>query len=181
MNRRPQTERSSAVHAAGHAVIARVLGLVGCGSATIAHTEAEGEVGHAMLGDPWETIEKWERDYSEELARTGIEPVRYRGVNLRSAIRARIMTSMAGTEAENELIGVSQGSDAFDRREIEQYAEMEDAELPEDLWQRYEPRMRRHTRRLIRKHREKIERLAAALQDKKTLPGEEIDRLIAKA
>ena len=176
-----QTQRSSAVHEAGHAVIARVLGLVGCGSATIVRNEAEGEPGHAMLGDPWETVEKWEREYSEELERTGIEPVRYRGLNLRSAIRARIMTSMAGAEAEIELIGYRHGDDAFDRREIEEYTEMEDAELPDDLWQRYEPRMRRHTRRLIRKHRDKIERVAAALQRKNTLPGEEIDRLIAEA
>jgi ATP-dependent Zn protease len=58
-------------------------------------------------------------------------------------------------------------------------AEARDTELSEDQWQRYEPRMRRQTRRLIRKHRDKIERVAAALIERKTLEANEIDALIA--
>jgi ATP-dependent Zn protease len=39
--------------------------------------------------------------------------------------------------------------------------------------------MRRQTRRLIRKHRDKIERVATALLERGMLTAEEIDRLVA--
>jgi len=58
-------------------------------------------------------------------------------------------------------------------------AESRHAELPDDLWRRYEPRMRRQTRRLVRKHRDKIERVAAALLERWKLEPDEIDALTA--
>jgi ATP-dependent Zn protease len=176
-----QTPRSISIHEAGHAVTGRVLGLEGCEGASVVRNKAESEAGYAILGDPLETIGKWEREYFEELDRTGVRPVRYRGLNHRAAIRARIMAEMAGAEAEKVLVGYCQGGDGFDRRQIEQWREMDDAELSDDLWQRHEPRMRRQTQRLIRKHRDKIERVAASLRRKKTLTGEEIDSLIAQS
>ena len=45
-------------------------------------------------------------------------------------------------------------------------------------WRRYEPRMRRQTRRLVRRHCACIERVANALLVRKTLQAEEIDALI---
>ena len=39
-------------------------------------------------------------------------------------------------------------------------------------------RLRRKTRRLVRKHRDKISRVALALLERSTLQGEEIDALI---
>jgi hypothetical protein len=86
--------------------------------------------------------------------------VKYRDV--RSAFLGRIIAYMAGAEAENELLGLCRGGDGNDRREIEWMAESRHAELPEDLWRRYEPRMRRQTRRLVRKHRASVERVADA-------------------
>jgi ATP-dependent Zn protease len=45
----------------------------------------------------------------------------------------------------------------------------------------WEPRMRRQTRQLVRKHRSAIERVAHALIDKQTLAGTRLDRLVGVA
>jgi hypothetical protein len=113
-----------------------------------------------------------------EAAARGEQPVKYREVRL--AFRGKIIALMAGAEAENELLGQCRGGDGDDRREIEEMAQSRYSELPDDLWQRYEPRMRRQTRRLIRKHRASIELVAAALQACGTLAPDEIDTLIAQ-
>jgi hypothetical protein len=45
-------------------------------------------------------------------------------------------------------------------------------------WSRWEPRMRRQTRRLVRRHRATIQRVADHLKKRKTLTAEEIDAII---
>ena len=175
---------NTATHEAGHAVIGRVLGL-SCGSATIIANEAEGEAGHAIVHDPWKTMSDWERPFQEAFERRAalngslclgdLAGVKLR--NARSAFRGTILARMAGAEAENVILGVCQGGDGRDRHEIEMLAES-DAEIPEEAWARYEPRMRRQTRRLIRKHRAKIERVAAALLERGELSADEIDALM---
>ena len=85
---------------------------------------------------------------------------------------------MAGAEAEHELLGHSAGGDGDDRYQIELMAETRWAFSSDEEWKRYEPRMRRQTRRLVRKHRDKIERVADALLEHGSLEPDEINRII---
>ena len=171
-----QDRHSTAIHEAGHAVIARVLGLT-CGSATIIPNEDEDEAGHALIADPWKTASDWDQALMEAVERGGS----FRCHDARSAFRGRIIAMMAGAEAENELLGRCSGGDWHDRTEIEWMAASRATKFPDDLWQRYEPRMRRQTRRLVHKHRDKIERIAAALLEHDTLHPDEIETLIMPA
>lgn len=176
LTRRLRERGQTAVHEAAHAVVGRVLGLT-CGSATIIANEAEGEAGHAIIFDPWRTASDWDARVYESVSR-GVRPQRVR--DPRSAFRGTIIARMAGAEAEAVLLGSRAIGDGADRREIEWMATSSDAELG-DLWPRYEPRMRRQTRRLVYKHREAIRRVANALMERDVLAGEEIDRIAALA
>jgi ATP-dependent Zn protease len=163
--------RSTAIHEAGHAVIGRVLGL-SCGSVTIIANEAEGEAGHAIIHDPWKTSSDWDQRLMEQVER-GLMPSKCH--DSRSAFRGTILARMAGAEAENVIVGACQGGDGFDQYEIGMMAESSDTGFTEAEWERYEPRMRRQTRRLVRKHRAKIERVAAALLKHRTLQPADVD------
>lgn len=67
--------------------------------------EAEGYAGYSHTGDPWNTIDDWER------------MGRYRDHDIEQAVRGYILVQMAGAEAEIEILGHSpQGSDEHDRR-----------------------------------------------------------------
>ncbi len=155
-----QSRKSTAIHEAGHAVIGRVLGLP-CGEATVTPNESESEAGYAITADPWAILWTWEH--------------RGKFRQARSAFCGKILGTMAGTEAERELLGQCAGGDSDDRHQI---AMMADSEGWGDRWDRYEPRMRRQTRRLVRKHRDKIERVAQALLERGVLEAHEIDALI---
>jgi len=90
---------------------------------------------------------------------------------------ARILQFMAGTEAEAELLGKARGGDGNDRYQI---ALMLDEIAPADL-DRYEARLRAMTRMLLRRHRARIERVAAALLAKTTLSARELDKLVGRS
>src|SRR5579864_7504080 len=90
----------TAIHEAGHAVIARALGL-GCGRVTIRPNLRARTGGFAIIEDTWDTIEAW--------SRRG----RYR--DIATALRARILALMAGRAAEEELIGHCPGGDDDDQ------------------------------------------------------------------
>jgi hypothetical protein len=87
---------------------------------------------------------------------------------------------MAGAEAEREIVGLeSRGDD--DRYQI---ALMMDSELaspdsPEGV--RIEARLRKMARMLVRRHRERIERVAMALCEHKTLSSPQLDQLIGRS
>jgi hypothetical protein len=166
--------KATAIHEAGHAVIGRVLGL-SCGSVTIIANPAEGEAGHAIIFDPWKTASDWDRALEEQVERGFVLSKCH---DARSAFRGTILAKMAGAEAENEIIGACQGGDGADRSEIEMMAESPVTGFSEALWERYESRMRRQVRRLVRKHRAGIERVAEALLERHILQPEEIDALI---
>src|SRR5262249_12991350 len=132
-----------AYHEAGDAVIGRVLRLA-CGYASIKpHGDWDGS---AKIHDPWTTVTDWGLDVAAD-------PVRFRR-KLRAAFRGTIVAVMAGEEAERELYGLPFDYDGArdDRDDIEALAASSEAELPNDVWARYEPRMRRQTRRLVRRY-----------------------------
>lgn len=147
---------ATAIHEAGHAVIGRALKLV-CGYATIQadHDSA----GNGVIADPWLIYSQW--DAAE----------RYR--DIASVFRGRIMAFMAGAEAEIEILGNSQGGDGDDRT---QCAYMAQELNVDDI---YLQRLRRHTRRLVKHHRQKIELVASELLTRQKLSDLEIDELIA--
>jgi len=168
--------KATAYHEAGHAVIGRVLNL-SCGGATIIPDYEDGSAGHSIIKDPMYTYGEWGSIIFAKVER-GIEIIKYRDV--RSAFLGTIMARMAGNEVEIELLGRSQGGDDYDRREIEMMAASDYAELSDEEWRRYEPRMRRQVKRLIRKHRVAIERVAAALLERDELEDNDIDLLFAE-
>jgi hypothetical protein len=146
----------TAVHEAGHAVIGRVLAML-CGPATIKadHDSA----GHSITADPWAIAWKWE--------------IAGKHREMASIWRGRIMTSQAGAEALAEIVGgeVSPGDedDLYQCALMARELECGDAE---------EARLRRHTRRLVRRHRPTIEHLATALIDKGGLSTGQIDAIV---
>jgi hypothetical protein len=156
--------RHTATHEAGHAVIARVLTL-DCGGATTKpdHDSA----GHAITNDPWACISAWEQRGK----------VRHQGD---AVWHARIMSLMAGAEAEVVLLGSTHGGDGEDRYQIDLTAEQLDNIEPAD-WIRLEARLRAMTRVLTRRHRKRIERVAEALLAKGSLSGKAIDKLAGRS
>jgi ATP-dependent Zn protease len=152
---------STAVHESGHAVIGRVLRLP-CGMATVVLNEDEQITGVSITHDQWAIAEHW-----EEIG------IFHRKMN--TVWRARMMTFMAGAEAEKVLIGSCCGGDGDDQYQVALMAEewVRDAED----WERWHERLRRQTARLVRWHREAIERVAKALIERHTLMPHEIDAL----
>ena len=64
----------TAVHEAGHAVIARVLDMA-CGGATIVADEDEGSAGHAETFDPHVTAHAWDlRGHLRDIVRRHRSP-----------------------------------------------------------------------------------------------------------
>src|SRR5262249_18536509 len=167
----PDRLKRSAHHEAGHAVIARVLGILG-GAATIAANHIFQSYGGAELYLV-ETMKYWRRPISKG----GNKKLVLR--NPPWAYRAKVIESMAGREAEHECLGTrSRRGDRFDLDDIEKlmpkiYPGTSRAEL-----RRRQNRLRRMTRVLVRRHRDKIERVALALLEHRTLSGKAIDALL---
>jgi ATP-dependent Zn protease len=158
------SQHSTAIHEAGHAVIGRVVGLR-CGGATIVPDHEEGWAGNAITLDPHISIAEWE-------ARG-----RWR---YDSIIRARIIVMMAAREAEIECLGQHCGGDGQDQSEIachidEAKPSTVKSEADRD---RFEERLRRQARRLVRRHRKVIELVAKALLKHRTLSARQIDTLV---
>jgi len=150
--------RETAYHEAGHAVIGRILALP-CGEATIEIDHDSS--GHSVTADPWAIISEWER--------------RGKARGYDAAWHARIMTYMAGGEAQTALFGSTPEGDGDDRYQIELMAE----EL--DHWAALEPRLRKMTRMLVQRHRARIERVAEALLEQTTLTAEQLDELVGRS
>ena len=170
---RPDRLKRSAYHEAGHAVIARVLGLLG-GAATIVANHMS-----QSLGDSESyfaaTIEYWHQPVSEG----GNKKLVLR--SLPCAYRAEVMTGMAGHEAEREcleMIPLSHYGDHVDRNDIDELLlKIYPGASPAELFRR-QVRLRRMTRALVRRHRDKIERVTCALLRHRTLSGSAIDVLL---
>ncbi len=159
-----QANRSTAYHEAGHAVIGRVLTLC-CGRATIRHNYAAGEAGHAITPDPFECLYEWEKRGHVRHSQDAV-------------YHARIMTYMAGAEAERVLLGSDGVGDDNDRYQIVLMAEKLDRDAD---WDKLEPRLRRMTRMLVRRHTARIERVAKGLLAKTSLSARQLDKLVGRS
>jgi hypothetical protein len=170
-----------AIHEAGHAVIGRVLGLP-CGLATLRRIPRSRRYRYATLQRiprsrryryQHQSERRGRRKYSAGYAIVGPTLIR----NVRPTVEKHILAGMAGVEAEKEFIGeCSPEHWEGDHRQIVDLVRGTDRV---DWWKQHEKRLRQHCRQLVRKHKEKIERVAQALLDQRTLSGEDIDRLIA--
>jgi hypothetical protein len=158
MERTPEELRSTAYHEAGHAVIHRVVGML-CGGVTIEPDYEEMTAGVAIVHDPWAVYSAWERRGKQ------------RGHPYESVLRGRIMGYMAGREAIIAF-GTHHLGDGDDLRQIALMAD--EAGISEAYLDRLRPKVRA----LLRRHWPKVERVAEALLDSRTLTGEEIDALI---
>lgn len=159
-----QSRKSTAYHEAGHAVIGRVLTLP-CGMATIKPDHVEETAGLTITAEPYACLHEWEKrgkvpDFPDEV------------------FHARIMTYMAGAEAEAVLLDRIAVGDADDRKQIALMAEELCYSPP---WEKLEPRLRGMTRMLVRRHRARVERVVKALLAETTLNGEQLDKLVGRS
>jgi ATP-dependent Zn protease len=164
MRRRTRKQlKQTAYHEAGHAVIGRVLTLH-CGRATIRPNYSKAEAGHAVTHEPYACLYEWEKRGHVRDSRDAV-------------YHARIMTLMAGAEAEEALLGSGGIGDSDDRYQIGLMAE----ELHRDTnWDKLEPRLRAMTRMLVRRHKARIERVAKALLAKTTLSAKSLDKMVGR-
>ncbi len=161
--KRKDVRLHTAIHEAGHAVIGRVLGLP-CGEVTIIG-ESEHELGHAIVDDP---IHTWERGDGSR----------------RALVEKSCISLYAGAEAERVLLGnagdhVGDGPDFSKARSLIMILGVRGAHVGDEVWERYEARLRRQSNLLVLLHRHKIERVARALLERGTLQGDDIDAIIA--
>jgi len=173
----PVQLKHSAYHEAGHAVIARVLGLLG-GSATIAANHLLKSYGSSE-SDLDATVVYWRWPISEG----GDKKLALR--SLSCAYRAKVMELMAGREAELECLGPRKNSclglddgDRIDLADVD--ALMPKIYLNRKEWPRRQDRLRRMTRALVRRHRDEIECIARALLLNRTLSASAIDFLLPR-
>ncbi len=98
------------------------------------------------------------------------------------------MMSMAGREAVLECLGTRRSNDRFDlgnldndRFDLADIDELGPKIYPgvsRAEWSRRRDRLRRMTRVLVRRHHDRIERVARALLEHRTLSGKAIDALL---
>jgi ATP-dependent Zn protease len=147
----------TAVHEAGHGINRRVCGMV-CGHVTI--VPDDDSVGHHIVRDPYQTWDVWmERGRCRELS---------------TVMVGRILTFMAGRVAETVILGKCEGGDDDDRYQV--------ACMLQDLYgadrERFEGRLWAAAGGLVRRHRDKIERVAAELLVRSVLATEDIDAVM---
>ena len=136
----------TAIHEAAHAVIGRILGM-NCGSVSV--VADDDSTGHSICADPWATMHSWDR--------------RGHFRDARSVFVGRVLTYMAGAEAEVAILGICAGGDGDDREQISEMLETREIGAVDDNRPRLEARLRRAARMLVHRHQRAIEQLATAL------------------
>lgn len=149
---------STAYHEAGHAVIGHALGIP---FAYVTIEPDHDSAGHIIAADPYSIMEIWE------------ERGKYRDAS--SASKAKIIGLMAGAETERVLLNLSPVGDEDDRDQIADLVEHGYFIVADDDWPRIEARLRSHTQRLIRYHRQRIKRSAEALLENGSLTFENVE------
>jgi hypothetical protein len=171
VKRRRESKEATAIHEAGHAVTGRVLTLK-CGGATIKPNYRTRSAGQSICVDPWGCIYEWEKRGHVRESDNAVWV-------------ARIMTYMAGAEANVELLGMprSEIGDYDDQYQIALMMEQASPPGGWDRWtrERYDARLRAMTRMLVRRHRERIERVAKALLKETILSAEKLDALVGRS
>jgi hypothetical protein len=156
MERIPDKLWHAAVHAAGHAVVARVLGLSGGRPSLVPDFEEETAGVDYML----DVLQAWEWSH--------LHPNR----NQRAFWHGKIIAHMAGSEAECEIIGSCAGGDKHDRRRCDLIAG--DLKYSDD-WPKRAVRLRRFARQLAKRHRSAVVSFANQL-----IAADELDELLAR-
>ena len=151
MTRNPDKFWHDAVHEAGHAVIARALG-VSSGYANLSDDRSEQRSGEAFILEAMLALE-WNR--------------RGMGGAFR---RGSIIASMAGTEAERQIIGSSLRRYHQDGRSSEL-----DFDVPGCEDDQRAERLRRFARQLVKRHRNAILSFAEQL-----VAAADLDELLAR-
>lgn len=150
----------TAYHEAGHAVMGRVLGIV-CSDVNIVPDYGKRRRGVAIAdSDPNDVWTNWQTQG------------KFREFD--PAVRASIMLSMAGKEAELIQFGSHHGGDYDDELQIA--LKREESEII-DHQINY---LRRKTRTMLLRHRQKVDHVAKALLSVRTLTSEQIDALMAE-
>ena len=162
---RTTTRERFAIHEAAHAVIARVLTLA-AGHVTIKPNYRDRSLGCSITYGPYACLSAWEK---RGKVRNSDEAV----------YLARIISTMAGAEAEVELLGSQVSWDGPDRKQIELMAE--ELWFKNRSWAQLEPRLRKMTRMLVRRHRAHIECVAEALLAKTELSARQVDNLAGRS
>lgn len=129
--------------------------------------EEENAAGYSINVDPYKVYLAWEE-------RRKLSTIWFR----------RIVVAMAGAEAEREFFGQCRGGDGDDLYQIACMLDDRKADhlTPEAFFDHgRDRRVRKITRRLVRKHRHRIEAVAQALLTRQWLDPEEVDSVIALA
>lgn len=169
MRRSKAALRRTAIHEAGHAVVAEVLCL-GCGFVTIIPNRDEQEAGHCVipLGE-YDVLAAWEARgrYRER-----------RDWSL-SANRAAAMTLLSGVAAERELLGRAGPGAGEDHRYV---ARLIEDFIPADGDVRVAlRRLERAACGIVRRHRHSVAAVADELLLRRELAGGELQRIIASS
>jgi hypothetical protein len=151
----PDLTQNAAIHEAGHAIIARVVGVL-AGRASIVPTTKY--LGIAETADPPECRTAW-------AARGRFRPERY-------ARDACVIVSAAGAIAERVILGADCGRHGSDVEEIERL-------LPHDPGDRIRYSLIAATYRLVTRHRFRIELLAELLRVHREIDGPDIDMVFS--
>ena len=158
MRRTPDKLWHDAVHEAGHAVISRALGLTS-GYANLAPDASDQRSGEALIFDALQCC-RWNSRHPE---RNGNDTAFWDGT---------IIASMAGAEAEREIIGTCLGRCEHGTRSSDPISN--DLGYEDDGAGRT-ARMRRFAQQLVKKHRAAILRFAEQL-----VAVDELDELLAR-
>jgi hypothetical protein len=153
----PRTE-AAAYHEAGYAVIGRCLGMIRSGASIESHNNSAIS---CVLADPNLIQHQW------------VLRGKYRDPS--SVFRGKVLTYMAGAEAEREF-GFTRRKDGNDREQIVamlQWLPKSDAS--------YEQLLRKKACGLVRRHKAKIDLIAKELCKRRTLLPDEIDALLVSS
>ena len=166
--------RQTAVHEAGHVVVAYALGLA-CNEVALTHDDAEetGEYGHSVGPNP-------QYGYEHSCRR-----------EQHQTMRAKCVGCCAGLAAEHVFFDVPLDTDNENALgDFVNIIECERNGLPirgkrngfvgnDATWQ-YIARLLREAKKLVKRHRDTIQRLADTLVEKKQLSGDEVEQLLSE-
>ncbi len=156
----------TAIHEAGHGVVAEALGL-GCTEISIIPDPDEMTAGYCIYSvDPFDALQLWRR----------------RGISHRSrksAATAAAITMLAGSGAERELLGRASAGAADDLRQANWM--IDDIVPAEGNVRQMLTRLRRISAGVVHRHRSAVAEVAHALMERRQLSGEVLADVLERA